>query len=141
MSVFKTVLQGKFWICVAAVLVAVAAVTAVGAGAIACGIAPMHGVKGWTVAAWVLGMFVGTRMLTRGKDGAWRRMLLLVVPVFAVTCLIALLASDGEGVKGAALVLGAASLLGGALAVMLQPKKKRRVRMKQKGTVSRGKKR
>jgi hypothetical protein len=127
--------------CVAAVLVTIAAVNAVGAGAIACGIAPMYGVKGWTVAAWVLGMFVGTRMLTKGKDGAWSRMFLLVVPVFAVTCLIALLASDGDGVKGAALVLGAASLLGGALALMLQPKKKRRVRMKQKGTVSRGKKR
>ena len=141
MSAFKDVLRAKFWICVAAVLVTIAAVNAVGAGAIACGIAPMHGVKGWTVAAWALGAFVGTRMLTKGSEGAWHRMLLLVVPVFAVTCLIALLASDGEGIKGAALVLGAASLLGGALAVMLQPKKKRRVRMKQKGTVSRSKKR
>ena len=141
MSAFKDVLRAKFWICVAVVLVTIAAVNAVGAGVIACGIAPMHGVKGWTVAAWVLGMFVGTRMLTKGSEGAWHRMLLLVVPAFAVACLVALLASDGEGVKGATLVLGAASLLGGALAVMLQPKKKRRVRMKQKGTVSRSKKR
>lgn len=141
MSVFKTVLQGKFWICVAAVLVAVAAVTAVGAGMIAWGIAPMHGVKGWSIAAWALGAFVGTRMLTKGSEGAWRRMLLLVVPVFVVACLIALLASDGEGVKGAALVLGAASLAGGAMALLMQPKKKRSVRRRQKGAASRGKKR
>ena len=141
MSVFKTVLQGKFWICVAAVLVAVAAVTAVGAGMIAWGIAPMHWMKGWTIAAWALGMFVGTRMLTKGKDGAWSRMFLLVSLVFVFACLVALLSSDGEGIKETAVVLGGASLSGGTLALLLHPKKKRSVRRRQKGAASRGKKR
>ena len=141
MSAFKDILRGRFWICVAVALVAVAAVTAVGAGMIAWGIAPMHWMKGWTIAAWMLGMFIATHMFTKGKDGAWSHMFLLVALVFAVVCLIALLTSDGEGVKEAAVVLGVASLSGGALAVMVYPKKKRRVQRSQKRAVSRGKKR
>ena len=133
MSVLKDLLQVRFWVSVAVVLLTVAVVTACGAATIVWGIAPMDTMGTVGVVAWMLGGFVGARMFAKGKEGVLIPALLVVLVAFGAVCLMGLFPEGNAELAGNWLRFGAAVMVGGVLAALIRPKKKRRVKMSGKG--------